>query len=266
VVAHTARIGAQIGVELRHIIQGLQECGHTFLPAPSTELCATNKLHTFYSQQWRWRREFQCCPVNTWRHRQSGTLNSTSTPNFHHASLHCMPMSDEWDSVDSWLEDVLNSQRLRTSSPRPASISYEDDIAQQIAPSSPLSTIWLKGLPCTSPSALKSPSLKRKRSNSYNYDTMPSPRKRLRTQDDQLSITSALGDIKLLPTALSRSSSPTKVKANSPIHEPRETYRFASPSLRYTISIDENTPQSVIDIIHELPRHGVGIIPGSLKV
>ncbi|RYN88171.1 hypothetical protein AA0119_g12103 [Alternaria tenuissima] len=97
---------------------------------------------------------------------------------------------------------------------------------------------------------------------------MPSPRKRTRTQDDQLSVTTAtsvLSDIQLPPTAHSRSSSPTKVRANSPVRELRDIYRFATPPLKYTTSADENTPQSVLDMIHRLPLHGVGVIPDSLK-
>ncbi|KAI9767242.1 MAG: hypothetical protein M1840_005842 [Geoglossum simile] len=156
--------------------------------------------------------------------------------------------------VDSWLDDVLNS--LKTPSLKSASISPQDGItciAQQIAPSSPPPSIQSGRPSYTPPSAPKHLSLKRKRT---------------RTKDDQLSTTtatSALSDIQLPPTAYSRSSSPTKVKATSPVRELREVYRFASPPLKYTISVDENTPQSVIDIIHGLPLHGVGVIPWSLK-
>jgi hypothetical protein len=174
-------------------------------------------------------------------------------------------MPDKWDFVDSWLDDVLNSQCLKTSSPKPASISPQN------APPSPSPSIWPGRPSYTPPSASKHPSLKRRRctrSNSYNCDIMPSPHKRIRTQNDQLSTTttSALSDIRLPPTAHSRSSSPTKVKATSPVRELREIYRFATPPLKYIISVDENTPQSVVDIIHGLPLHGVGVIPGSLKV
>lgn len=182
-------------------------------------------------------------------------------------------MPNDWDFVDSWLDNVLSSQRLETPSPKPASISHGDAItriAQQIAPPSPPPSIWPERPSYTPPSASKHPSLKRKRcAPSYNCDIMPSPRKRTRTQDDQLSTTtatSALSDIQLPPTAHSRSSSPTKVRANSPVRELRDIYRFASPPLKYTTSVDENTPQSVVDMIHGLPLHGVGVIPGSLKV
>jgi hypothetical protein len=184
-------------------------------------------------------------------------------------------MPDDWDFVDSWLDDVLNSQRLKTPFPKPAFISHGDGItriAQQIAPPSPPPSIWSGRPSYTPPSASKHPFLKRKRrarSNSYNCGIMPSPRQRTRTQDDQLSITtatSALSDIQLPSTAHSRSSSPTKVRANSPVRELRDIYRFASPPLKYTTSVDENTPQNVVDMIQGLPLHGVGVIPSSLKV
>ncbi|KAI9865469.1 MAG: hypothetical protein M1813_002359 [Trichoglossum hirsutum] len=163
-------------------------------------------------------------------------------------------MPDEWDFVDSWLDDVLDSQCLKTPSLKSASISPRYGIActaQQIAPPSP------------PPSTSKHPSLKRKR-----CAIMPSPRKRIRTRDDQLSTTtatSALSDIQLPPKAHSRSSSPTKVKATSPVRELRDIYRFASPPLKYIKSVNENTPQSVVDIIRGLPLHGAGVIPSSLK-
>ncbi|KAI9775011.1 MAG: hypothetical protein M1839_001611 [Geoglossum umbratile] len=182
-------------------------------------------------------------------------------------------MPDDWDFVDSWLDDVLNPQRLKTLSLKSASISPRDGITrivQQIA-SPPPPSIWPRRPSYTPPSASKHPSLKRRRCaplNSYNCDIMPSPHKRNRTQDDQLSTTtatSALSDIQLPPTVRSRSSSPTKVKTTSPVRKLREIYRFASPPLKYTISVDENTPQSVVDMIHGLPLHGVGVIPGSLK-
>ncbi|KAH0558699.1 hypothetical protein GP486_004648 [Trichoglossum hirsutum] len=172
-------------------------------------------------------------------------------------------MSDDWDFIDSWLDNVLSSQHLETLPLKSASISSQDSItsvAQQIVPPSPPSSIF--------PGR---PSLKQKRrarSDSYNCDTMPSPRKRIRAQDDQPSITtatSAFSDIQLAPTAHSRSSSPTKVKATSSVRELRDIYRFASPPLKFATSVDENTPQYIIDMIHGLPLHGVGVIPSSLK-
>ncbi|KAI9771587.1 MAG: hypothetical protein M1840_001802 [Geoglossum simile] len=183
-------------------------------------------------------------------------------------------MPDDWDFVDSWLDDVLNSQRLRTPSLKSASISPQDGIprtAQQIAPPSPTPSNW-PGRPSYSPpSASKHPSLKGRccaHSNSYNCDIMPSPHKRVRAGDDWLSTTtatSALSDIQLPPTAHSRSSSPTNIKATSSVRELRAIYRYASPPLKFTTSVDENTPQSVVDMIRGLPLHGVGVIPGSLK-
>jgi hypothetical protein len=183
-------------------------------------------------------------------------------------------MPDKWDFVDSWLDGVLDSHRLKTPSLKSASISPQDSItriAQRIALSSPPPSIRPRRPSYTPPSASNHPSLKRKRyalSNSYNGSTMPSPRKRTRNQDDQLSTTatSALNDIQLTPTVHSRSSSPTKVKATSPVRELRVIYRFASPPLKFTSSVDENTPQSIVDMVRGLPLHGVGVIPGSLKV
>lgn len=175
-------------------------------------------------------------------------------------------MSDDWDFIDSWLDDVLNSQHLKTSSSESASFSPIDP------PPSPPPSIWPKRPSCTPPSASKHPSLKRKRCaclNSYNCDIMPSPRKRTRTKDDQLSTTtttSVLSDTQPPSTAHPRSPPLAKAKTTSSVHELRETYLFASPPLKFTTSIDGNTPQSVVNMIHGLPLHGVGVIPGSLKV
>jgi hypothetical protein len=206
--------------------------------------------------------------------QQSGIhFNSKCCTNSHCASLHYTSMPNNWDFVDSWLDDVLNS--LKASPLKSASIKPQDGtihITRQIALSSPPPSIRSRKPSYTPPSTSKHLFLKRKcyaHSNSYNSNNMPSPRKRTRTKDDQLSIItapSALSDIQLPPTAYSRSSSPTKVKATSPVHELREIYRFATPPLKYIMSVDENTPQSVIDIIHGLPLHGVGVIPWSLKV
>src|SRR5579862_1561782 len=79
--------------------------------------------------------------------RQSGTLhfNSKCCASSHSASLHCIPMSDEWDFVDSWLDNVLNSQCLKTASLKSAPISPRDGIArtaQQISPPSPPPSAW----------------------------------------------------------------------------------------------------------------------------
>ena len=164
-------------------------------------------------------------------------------------------MPDGWGFIDSWLDGVLGSRCLETPSLKSASTSPRYGIAwtaQQTAPPSPPH------------SASKHPSLKRKR-----CAIMLSPRKRVRDGDDRLSTTTAtssLSDIQLPPTAHSRSSSPTEVKATSFVRELRAIYRYASPPLKFTTSVDENTPQSVVDMIRELPLHGGGVIPGSLKV
>lgn len=179
-------------------------------------------------------------------------------------------MTDEWAFVYSWMDDIINPECLQTLSPTPVSVGHRDDIAR-VAPASPPLSSQSEKLTCIFRSTAKSSPLKRKRcihSNSSNCDNM-SPRKRTRTQDDQLSMTTAtsvLTDMQLAPTAHSRSSYPTKVRANSPVRELREIYRFATPPLKYTTSADQNTPQSVLDMISGLPLHGVGVIPGSLQV
>ena len=174
-------------------------------------------------------------------------------------------MAGEWDFVCSWASDT---PRKYLEAPA-ASISHIENTAC-IAPASPPPSISFKKASHRQTS--KVPTLKRKCfacSDSYHCDAMPSPRKRTRTQDDQLPITtatSALSDIQLPPTVQSRSSSPAKVRANSPVRELRDIYRFATPPLKYTTSADENTPASVLDLIRMLPLHGVGVIPSSLKV
>jgi hypothetical protein len=175
-------------------------------------------------------------------------------------------MPDKWDFVRSWLAFSCECHEPQSSTP--ASVDRRDSNTC-IAPASPPLSTRPERVP-QSPS--KYPPLKRKRhasSNSYKCDIMPSPRKRTRTQDDQLSITtttSAFSDLQLPPTTHSRFSSLAKVRANSPVRELREIYRFATPPLKYTTSADENTPQSVLDMLHRLPLHGVGVIPDSLKV
>lgn len=166
-----------------------------------------------------------------------------------------MTETDEWDFVRS---RTFNSvcEWLKTS------IDPIDSIAS--ASSSALSP--LEELPYIPRPASRLSSLKQNYyaySKSHNDDTMPSPRKRTR---DQLSITTAssgFNNIQLLPTTTSQ---PSKVRSNSPVRELRVIYRSATPSLKYAISADENTPQNVLDLIHELPLHGVGVVPSSLKV
>jgi hypothetical protein len=180
-------------------------------------------------------------------------------------------MPNDWNFVDSWLDDVLSFQRLETSTPQmPAFINHGDAItriAQQAAPPSPPPSNWPERPSYTPPSGSKHPSLKRKHRACFDNDNiMSSPRKRQKTQSDQRSITTVtpvLSDIQLPPT---RPSSPTKVKAESPVRELRDIYRYAKPPLKYTTSVDENTPQSVVDMIRGLPLHGVNVIPGFLKV
>lgn len=179
-------------------------------------------------------------------------------------------MTEEWGFVYLWMDDIVNPEYLQALSPTPVSVGHRDGITR-VAPASPPLSVQSEKLTCTYRSTAKSSSLKRKRcirSNSSNCDNM-SPRKRTRTQDDQLSVTtatSALSDVQLPPTAHSRFSPPTKVRANSPVRELRDIYRFATPPLKYTTSADHNTPQSVLDMISGLPLHGVGVIPDSLKV
>lgn len=178
-------------------------------------------------------------------------------------------MAGEWNFVCSWASDSFGREWPEAPLPTPASAGHRDG-AGCIAPASPPLSIPLKksfSIPASTP---RSPYLKRHANASLcNCDTMPSPRKRTRTQDDQLSITtatSAFSDIQLPPAVRSRSSSPAKVRANSPVRELRDIYRFATPPLKYNTSADENTPQSVLDMIHRLPLHGVGVIPSALKV
>ena len=157
-------------------------------------------------------------------------------------------MPNKWELVDSWLDDVLDSQRLTLN---------VTCIPQAFTLSSP-------------PPSIR-PGRKREhyaRSDPCNGSIVSSPRKRTRTEDDQLTTTaaSALDSIQLPSTVPSRSSSPTKIKATSPVRELRSIYRFATPPLKFTTSVDENTPQSVADVICGLPVYGEGVIPGSLKV
>jgi hypothetical protein len=143
------------------------------------------------------------------------------------------------------------------------------DSITSIASASSLTSIPLEELPYIPRPASRLSILKQNYhaySNPHNGDIMPSPRKRTRTQDDQLSIattTSGFRNIQLFPTT---NSQPSKVRSNSPVRELRVIYRSATPPLKYTTSADEHTPQSVLDLIHGLPLHGIGVIPGSLKV
>jgi hypothetical protein len=80
--------------------------------------------------------------------RRSGTLrfNSKCCADSQRVFSHCIPMPDDWNFVDSWLDDVLNSQRLKTPSLKWASVSPQDGItriAQQIAPPSIPTTLNL---------------------------------------------------------------------------------------------------------------------------
>jgi len=95
-------------------------------------------------------------------------------------------------------------------------------------------------------------------------DTMgtPSPRKRRIVAE-----TSDVGSVSQLSDyTLPRSSSPTKVRAGSPVRELRDIYKFASPPLRYTTSVDDTTPKLVLNLVRNLPLYGVGVIPSGLKV
>jgi len=162
----------------------------------------------------------------------------------HCAFLYRIAMPEEWDFIHSWI--ALRCECLEAPLPTHASIGHRDDNTC-IAPASPPPSIRREKLSYSPRLASRYPYFKRKRS--YYCDTMPSPRKRTRTQDDQLSITTAISvltDIHLPPTVHSRSSSPINVRANSPVHELRDIYRFATPPLKYTTSADEHTPQSVL--------------------
>ena len=216
---------------------------------------------------------FWCCSVNVQTYNHVGWELPTCTRHLH---LYRTPMSEDWDFVESWLDDIPGSQPDKIASIEPPEPVHEafaaaaPRITNLALPPTPPASSWPgKPSPAPHPAAQYQP-LKRKRSacaHSNPQTGMSSPRKRTGTHDDQASATtatSAFSDIRL--TAGSRSSSPTKVRASSPVRELRNIYAFASPPLKCSTAADADTPRRVLELIRGLPLHGVGVIPGSLKV